>query len=584
MSHRILVDRNLPVPMRDGTLLMTDVYRTAGAGPLPAIVVRLPYGKSTLSMQAIQIEPVRAAEVGFAVVYQDTRGRFLSEGEFYPFVHEGADGYDTVEWVAGQPWCNGQVGMTGASYVGVSQWLTAVLQPPHLQAIFPIVSPSDLYEGMIYQGGAFQLGFTLLWTLLFLAPDTALRRAQAGEGGAGVAGRLLLASAQIADHYAYLPLSELPTLRESGTADYYFDWMAHQNCDVFWQSIDPTRLYDRVQVPAYNVGGWYDLFLLGTLENYARMREEGGTEAARAGQRLRVGPWAHGVYGGTYPDRSYGVQSSAGFVDLTGLQLRYFDYHLKGLDNGFDQDPPVRIFVMGEDRWRDEEEWPLARTHYECWFLRSGENAGGAGGGLSPAPPSREVPDVYEYDPHDPAPTIGGPSFLPGVAVGANCGPKDQRATETRPDILIYSSEPLQEALEVTGPLEVILYASTTVPDTDFVARLCDVSPDGTSRIIAEGILRARFREGYDRPSLVNPGEVNVFRLDLVATSNLFKVGHRVRVHVTSSSFPRFDRNPNTGRRLGQDRPSDLRSAVQTVFHDAEHPSHIVLPVVPRQT
>jgi putative CocE/NonD family hydrolase len=472
--------------------------------------------------------------------------------------------------------------MSGSSYFGATQWLAAAAQPPHLRAIYPIVTTSEYYESWTYHGGAYQLGFALLWTLSSLAPDTAMRLAQDGATDAEEWMRLLESTDDIGSLYRHLPLTSLSTLAESDAAPYYWDWIAHAADDGYWQSTAVNRRYDRIQVPAYNVGGWYDLFLHGTLENYVRMRREGGSEAARTGQRLLVAPWAHGDFTGAYPEYSYGVAASADSVDLTGLQLRYFDYHLKNEDNGLDQDPPVRLFCMGENRWRDEREWPLARAQYTPWFLHSDGDAGRAGGALSPERPAQEPFDVYLYDPRDPAPTVGGPTFLPGLGLGANSGPRDQRAVEARPDLLAYTSAPLEQPVEVTGPLKVVLYAATSAPDTDFVARLCDVHPDGASRILAEGILRARFREGYEKPLPVVPGRAYAYEIDLVATSNLYLPGHRIRVDVTSSSFPRFDRNPNTGHPLGQDGPGDLQPAMQTILHDGDHPSHILLPVVPR--
>jgi len=583
MSNRLLIDRNVWMPMRDGTVLRADIYRPHTNAPLPAIVSRLPYNKNILQGMGIyRIHVLRAAEAGFAVVYQDTRGRFQSEGEFTPFVHEGRDGYDTVEWVAAQPWCSGAVGMTGASYFGATQWLAATEQPPHLRAIFPMVTTSEYYESWTYQGGAFQLGFTLLWTLLGLAPDTAMRLAQARQTDPEEMMRLLLSTDQMDAQYRHLPLSSLPILRDSDAAHYYFDWIAHAANDDYWQSIAINRHYGRIQVPAYNVGGWYDLFLHGTLENFVRMRQEGGSEIARVGQRLLVSPWAHGNSTGVYPDHSYGISASADLLDLTGLQLPFFAHYLKGEDNGLDQEPPVRLFVMGENRWRDEQEWPLARTQYTPWFLHSDGDAGRAGGTLSSQGPSQEAWDAYLYDPRSPAPTVGGPTFLPGLQIGANSGPRDQRPVETRADVLVYTSDPLDQPLEVTGPLTVTLYAATSAPDTDFVARLCDVHPEGASRILAEGILRARFREGYEHPRPIRPSQVYEYQINLVATSNLFQPGHRIRVDVTSSSFPRFDRNPNTGNPLGQDGPGDLQPALQRVFHDSEHPSHILLSIIPR--
>ena len=577
MPSRILVDRNVAVPMRDATLLTADVYRPESGAPVPAIVSRLPYNKDVLSMQAHAIHPMRAAEAGFAVVYQDTRGRYSSEGDFYPFVHEGSDGFDTVEWVAAQAWCDGSVGMTGASYFGATQWLAAVERPPHLRAICPIVTASEYYEGWTYQGGAYQLGFALLWTLASLAPNLALRLAGQEE-----LTRTLDKVDRIGELYSHLPLKALPVLRDHRAASYYFDWLAHEANDEYWCSLAINRRYREIQVPALNVGGWYDLFLHGTLENYVRMRKEGGTAAARGGQRLLVGPWSHGDLTGEYPGYSYGSRASVDIVDLTALQLSFFEHHLRGSDNGLEARAPVRIFVMGENRWRDEWEWPLARTQYERWYLHSEAGGTGHGGYLSREAPDTEPSDAYLYDPRDPAPSVGGPTFLPGLGLGANSGPRDQRQVESRPDVLTYSSAPLQRAVEVTGPLSVVLYAATSAQDTDFVARLCDVAPDGCSRILAEGILRARYRNGCEQAEPVESGRAYAYQINLVATANLFLEGHRIRVDITSSSFPRFDRNTNTGNPLGQDAARDLRPAMQTILHDQEHPSHILLPIVPR--
>jgi uncharacterized protein len=561
MSDRLLLERNVPVPMRDGRVLRADVYRPDVAAPVPVVVSRVPYDKSLPLIPPAALDPVRAVEAGFAMVCQDVRGRYQSGDDFHPFVHEGRDGYDTVEWAAAQPWSSGAVGMAGRSYAGTTQWLAAMEQPPHLSAIFPVVIGSDYYQNWIYQGGAFQLGFNLYWALLIAGRKEATRPAP---------------------HYQHLPLSTLPILRENGLAPWYFDWLAHATDDEYWQALALNRRYARIQVPAYNVGGWYDIFLHGTLENFVRLRREAGSELARAGQRLLVGPWAHGSTYGPYPDHSFEMFAPHDAVDLADLQVRFFARHLSDQANGVDDEPPVRIFVMGENRWRDEQDWPLARTRYTQWFLHSDGDAARAGGGLSPIKPADEPPDRYLYDPHDPAPTVGGPTSLPALFLGTNSGPRDQQRVEERPDVLVYTSVPLEQPTEVTGPLLVNLYAATTAPDTDFVAKLMDVSPDGVSRILAEGILRAQFRDGYDRPRPVQPGQVDAYSIDLAATSNLFLAGHRIRVAVTSSSFPRFDRNPNTGHPLGVDGPEDLRTAQQTIYHDSDLPSHILLPLISR--
>jgi uncharacterized protein len=583
MSNQVLVERNVPVAMRDGIILRADIYRPDNVLQVPAIVCRNPYGKSQPRWHVIALDAIRAAEAGFAVVFQDVRGRFESKGIFYPFLHEMEDGYDTIEWVVEQPWCDGKVGTTGPSYMGATQWLAAIAQPPHLKAMFTNITADEYHEGWTYQGGAFQLGLILLWTMTILAPDTAFHLAQEGQADPDLVNRFLLAGDQMDEFYGHLPLTDHPLFRKTEIAPYFFDWINHVTNDDYWQKIAINKNYNKIQVPAYNVGGWYDLFLGGTLKNFAGMQEKGGSEEACKGQHLLIGPWAHGAYAGFFPEHNFGFFSGVDAIDLTGIQLQYFDYHLKDRKkNGFDQEPPVRIFIMGENRWRDEQAWPLTRAQYTPWYLHSQGDAGSAGGSLSIECPGNESQDTYQYDPHDPTPTIGGPSFLPGMNVGANSGPRDQGLAEIRPDVLVYSSAPLERPLEVTGPLTVTLYAATSAPDTDFVARLCDVYPDGTSRILAEGIIRARFREGTDRPRFITPEKVYEYRIDLVATSNLFKPDHRIRVDVTSSSFPRFDRNPNTGNPLGEDGLEDLRPAMQTVFHDSERPSHVLLPIIPR--
>jgi uncharacterized protein len=581
MSTRLIVERNVQVPIRDGTVLRADVFRPQVEYPLPAILSRLPYDKDDLLMHLEITHPLHAVEAGYAVVLQDTRGRFRSDGVFYPFMYEGKDGYDTVEWVARQPWCDGSVGMVGASYIGATQWLAAAEQPPHLKALFPVVTASEYYEGWSYQGGAFQLGFLLYWSLIF-ASDTAQRLMAEARLSEEDVRRITLAVDDLRDgYYGELPLTDVSILRKVPVADYYFDWLTHEKNDDYWQSLAINRRYGQIQVPAFNVGGWYDLFLHGTIENFTRMQVEGGTEVARRGQRLLIGPWAHGNYSGEYPGQSFGVMASRDSIDLVGLQLRYFDQHLKGKPAVSDGEAPVRIFVMNQNQWRDENEWPLARTRYEPWYIHGSGYANSNGGELSPLRPSEEPSDVYLYDPQRPVPTVGGPTLLPGMRIGANSGPHDQRPAEHRDDVLVYTSSPLETPIEITGPLIFNLWAASSAVDTDFVVRLCDVWPDGRSLILAEGIIRARFRNGFEDPSPIAPEEVNAYQIDLVATSNLFQVGHSIRIVITSSSWPRFDVNCNTGNPLGTDNRQTMVSALQRVFHDTERPSHVILPIIP---
>ena len=549
----MIVERDVPVPMRDGVVLRADVYRPENDALVPAIVNRTPYDRSSPLIQLAAIEPERVVDAGFALVCQDVRGRFASEGEFYTFFADGKDSCDTVEWAAAQSWCNGAVGMAGRSYAAAVQWLGAIERPPHLRAISPIVTGSDYYDGWIYEGGAFQLGFNVFWIWLMTEPRSVNK---------------------LDEVYRHLPLRTL-RVSDLAWARLYAHWLAHCTDDYYWRSLSINRRYEQIEVPALIVGGWYDVFLRGTIENFVGMRERGGSDDARRGQRLVIGPWAHGSTYGPYPDHSFAPFAPHDALDVADLQLRFFDRWLRGERNGIDDEPPVQIFVMGENRWRAEDDWPLARARETSWFLREG-------GALTQEGPGSEAPDEYVYDPRDPAPTIGGPTSLPSKMMKANSGPLDQSRLGDRDDVLVYTSDVLEEALEVTGPLSVVLHAATEGDDTDFVAKLADVTPEGQALILAEGVLRARFREGFDRERPPEPGQVYEYTIDLGATSNLFLPGHQIRLLVTSSSFPRFDRNPNTGNPLGVDEANDLRAVRQTVFHDAQRPSRLILPVVPR--
>lgn len=554
----MIVECNVAVPMRDGVLLRADVYRPERDGPVPAVLGRTPYDRTFGPTPPSIVDPERAAENGIALVCMDVRGQHGSDGEFYPFRAEGADGHDSVEWVAAQSWCSGAVAMAGRSYSAATQWLAAAAQPRHLRAIAPVVVGSNYFDGWVYQGGAFQLGFNLFWVQIM-----------AGRGK----------RVRMEEQYRHLPLGEASLVADSPSGRFYRDWIEHPVLDDYWRALSIDASYGEVLVPAFNVGGWYDIFLGGTLENYMRMRSEGGSEVARTGTRLLVGPWAHGSTYGAYPDHSFDAFSPHDGVDL---QTACLDFLGEQLSAGACAEPPapVRIFVMGVNRWRDEQDWPLARAVQERWFMHSDGEAATSGGTLSRTAPADEPADTYRFDPGDPAPTIGGPTSLPGKFLRTNAGPLDQRPLEGRGDVLAYTSEPLAEDLEVTGPLSMTLHAATSAQDADWVAKLCDVEPDGFSRILAEGILRARFREGFEAESEVEPGRPYEYEIDLKATSNVFTCGHRIRLLLTSSSFPRFDRNAGTGGRPGEVREENLRVAQQTVFHDAARASSLLLPVV----
>ena len=559
--------------MRDGVRLATDVYLPQASGQFPAILHRLPYGKH----QAMSIDDIDAfADAQYAVVIQDTRGRFDSEGEFAPFRSERRDGEDTVRWLTEQSWCDGRVGMVGASYHGATQWMAASAAPPGLRAIAPGFTSTDYYDGWMYRGGAFQLGFALYWTTRFLALSALQKRA----GGEPQAAAEVAALIQTIDRseavYETMPLVDVPLPSAAG---YYRDWLEHPTRDSYWYRTAPEQDHREIAIPTLNIGGWYDCFLGGTLANYAGVKAHGRTPGGRS-PRLIIGPWAHGVLGGEFPELMFGINADAAMLPLIQEQIRFFDEHVRNVRSPSDDAANVKLFVMGANAWREEQTWPISGTRYVPYYLSGSGADPSRTGALATAIPGAEAPDVFEYDPADPVPTVGGQTFLPGLRMAVNAGPRDQRSVELRPDVLCFTTGPLARDLDVIGPVSATLYASSSAPDTDFTAKLVDVHPDGTAMILTDGILRARYRDSLTEPSPLLAGEIHKLKIDLWATANRFKAGHCIRLEVSSSNFPRFDRNTNTGGVIAREALSDCRVARNTIYHDAEHPSHILLPVV----
>ena len=550
--------------MRDGTLLRANVYRPRSEGRWPVLLTRLPYGKDFPVATSV-LDPVQAARRGYAVVIQDTRGRFASQGDWRPFETEAIDGSDTIAWAAGQPFCDGQVGMFGASYFGFTQWSAAVQQPPALKALVPFVTWSDPLNGMAFRGGALELGITANWGLM-MGLDQLVRQHRQDPRALGAA--IVALCREIDDlgpsGYASLPLSEFGPLRRQPVSPMFFERIAAPTDPARLDVVSLVGKHERVTVPTFNVGGWFDIFLADTIANFQAMRQLGRPS------KLMIGPWTHTGRGNPVGELNFGFGSTLSFINLQAdfgrLQLRWFDHWLKGIDTGMLAEPPISIFVMGANVWRDEHEWPLSRAVDTLFFLR-------ADGLLSTeAPGETEAPDRYVYDPANPVPTRGGPTLMAPEFLS---GPVDQREIEARPDVLTFTTPPLEHDIEVTGPVSVQLWACTSAPDTDFVARLVDVYPDGRAFNLTDGIIRA----SSCLKAPVEPGRPTPFTIDLWATSNVFRAGHRIRLHVTSSNFPRWDRNPNTGHPLGAD--ATLVPAQQTILHDAAHASHMVLPIVP---
>ncbi len=567
--YSVVVAKNVQAAMRDGTVLRADVYRPDAAGRFPALLRRTPYSKNSDGSPA---RFRRLSAQGYVVVVQDTRGRYASDGVAVPH-DEAADGYDTVEWVAALPYVDGKVGMYGGSYLATTQLMAASLAPPHLAAIAPSSSYSNRYD-MVFQGGAFYLSDGLYWNL-GQAADVRRRAAGASfEDRDGPIGLTREERRKVREELLWqMPLASMEALGIKDLAPGYFQMLAHPSYDTFWETYDIASRHGSFETPALHVTGWYDTLLRGTLENFSGLRSNARTERAREGQRLVVGPWTHS--GPTLESTSIGEVEfgpDAG-LDYGQLLLRWYDHWLRDGDASVMDTAPVRIFVMGTNRWPDEAEWPLSRARPVRYYLHSsGHAAERVGDGvLSTDAPAGEPPDRYLYDPADPVPT--------GTAGGYSRAPADPSEMETRPDVLVYTSAALEQDLEVTGYIELMLWISSSAPDTDFTGKLIDVAPDGTARTLTDGIARARYRNGKTSPELLSPGVPARLRIDLLATSNVFLRGHRIRLEISSSNFPRFDRNPNTGDEFGTE--GELRSATQSVFHDRQRGSYLQLPVVP---
>lgn len=561
----ITVEQNVEMRTRDGVVLRSDIYRPDSSERQPVLLLRLPYDKR-IAQSYVYAHPAWYASRGYVVMVQDTRGRFASEGEFYPLRNEAADGADAVEWCAGLPYANGRVGTYGFSHPGITQLLTAAERPPHLAATCPAFCPAGMYEGWAYVGGAFSLAFMESWAVQ-VAADIARRR---GDRAAEV--QLRAADLAIEQWYPRLPLKEFAPLKEAGVNSHFFDYLEHPAHDDFWQEWELTPRYQNIETPCLHMGGWYDTFISGTVLNFERL-----SALDRAEQRLLVGPWYHLPWGQVTGALNFGDEAR-NVVDE--YQLAWFDAHLKGDRVELERLPKVRLFMLGENRWRAFDAWPPPGVRYKPFYLhsRGRANSLSGDGALSAAEPGDEPCDLYVYDPHSPVPSIGGHSCC--FPDRSPMGPADQTPVEMRNDVLVYTSQPVTEPLVIAGRISATIWASTTAPDTDFTVKLCDVFPDGRSINLTEGIIRGRFHRSLREASLLEPSQVYRFEIDVGVTANVFQPGHRIRLEVSSSNFPAFDRNPNTGGPFGEDNEWDLAPATQSVFHNSECPSHVVLPVL----
>lgn len=558
----VVVEDAVKVPMRDGVVLRADIYRPQKAGKYPVLLQRTPYNKAGGVSFGY-----RAAAAGYVAIVQDVRGRYSSEGEWYPFRYESQDGYDTVEWAAALPYSNGKVGMWGGSYVGATQMLAAIAHPPHLAGICPVVTASNYHSNWTYQGGAFEQWFNESWTS-GLAQDTLNRVVMSHTNAREGMWKLPLTSYPLFNLEGNRPLDSTAAL-----AAYFLDWLAHPSYDEYWKRWSIEDHYSAITVPALHTAAWYDLFQGGSLRNYEGIKRHGGSAAARQGQHLLIAIGGHAGSGRKIGDLDFGPEAAK--FDESQVTLEWYDFLFKGARNQF-AGKPVRIFVMGANQWRDEEQWPPASAKAVRYYLHAskGANSAQGDGSLSKeAPQAEEVADHYDYDPANPVPTMGGPLCCDSLHLEP--GPRDQRSAEARQDVLVYTTAAFTQDTEMTGPVTLELFAKSSAVDTDFTGKLVDVWPNGFAQNLTEGILRARYRDSQEEATLLNPGQIYKLTLDLWSTSNVFRAGHRLRLEVSSSNFPRFDRNLNTG--LAAVDQEHWVTATNTILHDAQHPSALTV-------
>jgi uncharacterized protein len=551
MNHTIRL--SVPVETRDGVILSTDLYLPDEGGTFPALLCRTIYDKQ----EPRYVEwAMRFVEAGYAVALQDCRGRYDSDGDWEPYVNEAFDGVDTLQWVGEQAWCDGNIGAFGRSYLGFTQILPAPYRVSALKAVMPLVNQEDNF-GHIWINGVFQLHVGMFFL----------------QVGRHTMQRTSAPHMDFNEIYRRLPIYN--ALDGQGGAGALKEFLSHPTFDDYWQSYSMKGRYADIDVPAYFVTGWYDTLVHEQFKLFQGWRSQARTPEARNLTKILVGPWSHSDIGQrptVGPDLG-----GAAVVDIPGLHIRWYDQRLRGVDTGIDREEPIRLWVMGENVWRYENEWPLARAQNTAVYLSSGgrANTRSGDGVLSFEPKASAHCDGYAYDPAEPVPSVGGQYLFPDKA-----GARDRLEIEEREDVLVYTSEPLAHDLEATGPVHLILYAASSAVDTDFTAALVDVSHDQTALIICEGIVRARYRESLEQPSLITPGSIYRYCISLWETSYLFKRGHSIRLEISSSNFPRFDRNLNTGGLIGMEDRWEI--ARQTIYHDEERQSHLLLPIVPR--
>lgn len=571
----LTVERDLVIPMRDGIGLRADVYRPA-SGRWPALVQRTPYGRSPFPDPSVALSPVLAAESGYSVVVADVRGRGSSEGEFRPFV-EQEDGYDTVEWAARQHWCDGSVGLFGSSYMGATAIQGALAAPPRLSAFVATQASSRYDEGRSYWGGALELAALLGSSLGAMASGALENRRRQGLATSGMRAAIKDLLERQNERPVPFPLMSVFGREDSPLrtlTPWFFDWLEHPPGDPYWEELSLRPAYHHLGAPGLHITSWYDQFHVGALENFVGLRASAATETARRSQQLIVGPWhhyalrGHSVGAARVGDVSFGSRAA---LNLDGIQLQWFNKWMKG-DSAAGSRAPVRLFVMGTNVWRDEDAWPLARSEERSLFLTGSGRAAQSltSGALADETPFGTGTDRFDYDPRDPVPTMGGAHLA--MSIVAPAGQVDQGRIEARRDVVSYTGEALEEPIEVTGWVRAEIWFSSSARSTDLTARLVDVHPDGAAYSICDGIRRITSTNGHE------PGAAPAVVVEMGATAQVFLPGHRIRLDLSSSNYPRFDPNPNTGESSLECRNPQV--AHQVVHFGRECPSRLILPIV----
>ncbi len=561
------IERDVPAEMHDGTILYSDIYRPVGLQSAPVLLVRTPYNKTT-ALTSVYAHPVWYARFGYMVVVQDTRGRWKSEGEWYPFRHEIRDGRDTIKWAAKLPGGNGKIATYGFSYCGVTQLMAAVNSLPELVTMMPAMTASDYFDGWTYKGGALQLAFARNWAW-YLAHESAHRRSNSVQEEELLTS-MLTAPLQYWTH--------TPALLEcEGPAPYYYDWVTHDTYDEYWKQWSLRTRYAEISTPALHIGGWYDIFLEGVIENFVELKKQAANEFARNNQKLIIGPWHHLPWTQKVGTLDFGSNARSA---MDALQVLWLDKYMQGEHNQLDDESCVWYFLMGSNSWCSSTQWPPEGVQPVKFYLHSDGRANSitGSGSLNHNLPHHELSDVWVCDPNDPVPSLGGHSCcIEGLAP---MGSADQRPIENRNDVLVFSTNVLEQDLQITGSVHARLYIATTAVDTDISIRLVDVYPDGKAINLLEGHQRARFRNSLEKPEHLEPDRVYEYDIKIGTTACVFKAGHRIRIDLCSSNFPSFERNSNSGKPIVRVKLSDFTVSTQTLFHDSARPSHVTLPVL----